>query len=108
MAEEKGTYKSIGVNFYEAGLGHGLQVDLDAHPNISSAKWSFRVSDQSRKTVWVGDLRGLVELVCLGLVYKDRLEKEAKEGMLCEETSASTPKTLAGEQDKAGDTEIPF
>ncbi len=105
MPEDKSTYKAIGVNFYEADLGHSLQVDLNAHPSSSRATWDFRVYSEGDKPVWKGDLREMLELVCLGLIYKDKLEKEGKP---CEEMSASTPKTLVGEQDKAEDTEIPF
>ena len=106
--ESEKAYKSVDVSFYETGIGHGLIAELNAHPSTSLATWHFKVFSQSNQTVWKGNLRELVELIFLGVIFKEKLAKETKETQPCEGTSASTPKTSDGESGKVETDEIPF
>ena len=79
MEQEKG-YKSIGTNYQQEYLGSMLSAHLMFYDHTGKAEWEFSIFDLSCKThTYKGNLQETVELILLGKLYKEQLEKEAKD-----------------------------
>jgi hypothetical protein len=74
--QEQKIYKNMMVRFYQERLGASMYAELSAY--VGDPQWEFTINNyESGKSIQVyeGNLQQTIELILLGKVLKDQLQK---------------------------------